>query len=110
MRNLLHCCLKDTSYASYKFHSTFANYVRQFTIRIFDYNSQDFNENIWSNQTPIQTFFLQNNYKKQIITKVTTTYGTLLDHAYVKNCEVVYSDVYDMYFSDHDLIVLGVKF
>ena len=68
----------------------------------------DFNENILSNQNPIQTFFLQNNYKK-IITKVTTTNGTLLDHAYVKNCEVVYSDVYDMWLSDHDLIVLGVN-
>ena len=53
-------------------------------------------------------FSFKNTYK-QVITKATTTYGTLLDHAYVKNCEVVYSDVYDMYYSDHDLIVLGVK-
>ena len=66
----------------------------------------DFNQNILSKKTPIQTIFLQNNFK-QIITKVTTTYRSLLDHAYVKNCEVVYSDVYDMYFSDHDLIVFG---
>ena len=62
-----------------------------------------------SNQTPIQTFFLQIIINKLSPKLSTTTYGSLLDHAYVKNCEVVYSDVYDMYFSDHDLIVLGVN-
>ena len=66
------------------------------------------NENLLAGTTPIKSFFEQSNFI-QTVTKITTNYGTLLDHIYVRNCNVVHCDVYDMYFSDHDLVVVGLK-
>ena len=67
----------------------------------------DFNEDLMENKTNICSFFQQYQFK-QLIQQPTTDQGSLLDHIYFNGSSTTKTEVYDTYYSDHDVTFLAI--
>ena len=67
----------------------------------------DFNEDLMENKTNICSFFQQYQFK-QLIQQPTTDQGSLLDHIYFNGSSTTKTEVYNTYYSDHDVTFLAV--
>ena len=72
----------------------------------------DFNENLKS-ECPhrICTLFQDHGYT-QLVSEITTTYGSILDHVYIRSTHSASAKVVPTYYSDHELVrirVLGLQ-
>ena len=72
----------------------------------------DFNESLKSERPhQICTLFQDHGYT-QLVTEVTTTYGSILDHVYIKSTHSAFATVVQTYYSDHELVrirILGLQ-
>ena len=72
----------------------------------------DFNENL-KPECPhrICTLFQDHGYT-QLVSEITTTYGSILDHVYIRSTHSASAKVVPTYYSDHELVrirVLGLQ-
>ena len=67
----------------------------------------DFNEDIMENKTDICNFFQQYQFKQHIC-QPTTNQGSLLDHIYFNGTSTTTTEVFDTYYSDHDITFLAI--
>ena len=70
----------------------------------------NFNEDLYCNSTPIKEPMTALEFT-QIVNDLTTNYGSLLDHIYIKNLPYQLStSIADIHFTDHDLTLLNISF
>ena len=67
----------------------------------------DFNEDLMEKKTNIHSFFQQYQFK-QLIHQPTTDQGSLLDHVYFNGTSTTKTEVFDTYYSDHDMTFLAI--